>query len=96
MALTMAPKDLGPHNPTKNLAHRVDLNGQPLSQKYFPKNCGPYFFKQYLLVLNIFSLCILKGLLNKGKPGLKILETRFWDNKLPKMAFMWENFLVEF
>ena len=33
VAVTPAPKDLGPQDPTKKLAHWVDLLGQPLSQK---------------------------------------------------------------
>ena len=27
----VAPKDIGSHDPTKKLAHRVELLGQPLS-----------------------------------------------------------------
>ena len=33
VAATPAPKGLGPQNPTKKLAHLVDLLGQPLSRK---------------------------------------------------------------
>ena len=38
---TLAPKDLGPQNSTKKLAHRVELLGQPLSQKNVLENVGP-------------------------------------------------------
>ena len=34
VATTRAPNSLGPPNPTKKLAHRVDLLGQPLSQNH--------------------------------------------------------------
>ena len=33
MATTLAPKGLGPHNPTKELAHQKELLGQQLPQK---------------------------------------------------------------
>ena len=33
MAATVAPRGLGPQDPTKNLAHWVDLLGQLLSRK---------------------------------------------------------------
>ena len=33
LAATLAPKGLGPQDPTKKLAHWVELLGQPLSQK---------------------------------------------------------------
>ena len=33
VATTLAPKGLGPQNPTKNLAHWVDLMGRPISRK---------------------------------------------------------------
>ena len=29
VAATLAPKGLGPHDPTKKLAHQVELLGQP-------------------------------------------------------------------
>ena len=35
VAATLAPKGLGSQNPTKKLAHWVELLGQPLSQKMF-------------------------------------------------------------
>ena len=41
MAATLAPKVLGPQDPTKKLALRVELLGQPLSQKNVFKNLGP-------------------------------------------------------
>ena len=33
VAATVAPKGLGPQDPTKKLAHWVELLGQPLSRK---------------------------------------------------------------
>ena len=33
VAATVAPKGLGPQDPTKKLAHWVDLLGQPLTRK---------------------------------------------------------------
>ena len=41
VAATLAPKGLGPQDPTKKLAHRVELLGQPLSQKKVFENLGP-------------------------------------------------------
>ena len=41
VAATLAPKGLGPQDPTKTLAHRVELLGQPLSQKNVFENLGP-------------------------------------------------------
>ena len=37
VAATLAPKALGPQDPTKNLAHQVELLGQPLSQEIVSK-----------------------------------------------------------
>ena len=37
VATTLAPKGLEPQDPTKKLAHRVELLGQPLSQKMSSK-----------------------------------------------------------
>ena len=37
----LAPKGLGPQDPSKTLAHRVELVGQPLSQKKVFENLGP-------------------------------------------------------
>ena len=41
VAATLAPKGLGPQDPTKKLAHRMELLGQPLSQKNGLENLGP-------------------------------------------------------
>ena len=41
VAATLAPKGLVPQDPTKKLAHRVELLGQPLSQKKVFENLGP-------------------------------------------------------
>ena len=41
VAATLALKGLGPQDPTKKLAHRVELLGQPLSQKKVFENLGP-------------------------------------------------------
>ena len=41
VAAMLAPKGLGPQDPTKKLAHRVELLGQPLSQKRVFENLGP-------------------------------------------------------
>ena len=41
VAATLAPKGLRPQDPTKKLAHRVELLGQPLSQKNVFENLGP-------------------------------------------------------
>ena len=40
VAATLAPKGLRPQDPTKKLAHWVELLGQPLSQKKFSKVFG--------------------------------------------------------
>ena len=40
VAATLAPKGLGPQDPTKKLAHWVELLGQPLSQKNVFENLG--------------------------------------------------------
>ena len=40
VAATLAPKGLGPQDPTKKLAHQVELLGQPLSQKKVFENLG--------------------------------------------------------
>ena len=37
VAASLAPKGLWPQDPTVKLANRVELLGQPLSQKMFPK-----------------------------------------------------------
>ena len=37
----LAPKGLGPHDPTKKLAHWMDFLVQPLSQKRVFLNLGP-------------------------------------------------------
>ena len=46
VATTLAPKGLGSQDPTKTLAHRVELFGKPLSQKMFLKIKGlnPLFY----------------------------------------------------
>ena len=41
VAATLAPKGLGPQDPTKKLAHRVEILGQPSSQKNVFENIGP-------------------------------------------------------
>ena len=41
VAATLAPKDLGAQDPTKKLAHRFKLLGQPLYQKNVLVNLGP-------------------------------------------------------
>ena len=41
VAATLAPKGLGPQDATKKLAYRVELLGQPLSQKKVFENLGP-------------------------------------------------------
>ena len=41
VAATLAPKGLGPQHPTKKLVHRVELLGQPISQKKVFENLGP-------------------------------------------------------
>ena len=41
VAATLAPKGFGPQDPAKKLAHRVELLGQPLSQKKVFDNLGP-------------------------------------------------------
>ena len=41
VAATLAPKGLGPQDPTKKLADRVELLGQPLSQEKVFENLGP-------------------------------------------------------
>ena len=41
VAATVAPKGLGPQDPTKKLAHWVDLLNQPLTRKLVFKNFGP-------------------------------------------------------
>ena len=41
MDATLAPKGLRPQNPTKKLAHLVELLGQPLSQKNAFEYLGP-------------------------------------------------------
>ena len=41
VAASLAPKGFGPQDPTKKLAHRVKLLGQPLSQKNVFENLGP-------------------------------------------------------
>ena len=41
VAATLAPKGPGPQEPTKKLAHRVELLGLPLSQKKVFENLGP-------------------------------------------------------
>ena len=41
VAATLAPKGLGLQDPTKKLSHRVELLGQPLSQKNVFENLGP-------------------------------------------------------
>ena len=41
VAATLAPKGLGPQDPIKKLAHRVELLGKLLSQKNVFENLGP-------------------------------------------------------
>ena len=41
VAATVAPKGLGPQDPTKKLAHWVNLLGQPSTRKLVFKNFGP-------------------------------------------------------
>ena len=41
VAVTVAPKGLGPQDPTKKLAHWVNLLGQPLTRKLVFENFGP-------------------------------------------------------
>ena len=41
VAVTLAPKSLRPQDPTKKLAHLVELLGQPLYQKKVFENLGP-------------------------------------------------------
>ena len=41
MAATVAPKGLGPQDPTKKLADWVKLLGQPFTRKLVFKNFGP-------------------------------------------------------
>ena len=41
VAATVAPKGLGPQDPTRKLAHWVNLLGQPLTRKLVYKNFGP-------------------------------------------------------
>ena len=41
VASTVAPKGPGPQDPTKNLAHLVDLLDQPLTRKLVFQNFGP-------------------------------------------------------
>ena len=41
VAATVPPKGLKPQDPTKKLAHRVNLFGQPLTRKLVFKNFGP-------------------------------------------------------
>ena len=40
VAATLVPKGLGPQDPTKKLAHWVDLLGQPLTRNLFSKISG--------------------------------------------------------
>ena len=41
VAATLAPKGLGPQEPTKKLSHRVELLEHPLSQRKVFENLGP-------------------------------------------------------
>ena len=41
VAATVAPKGLGPQDPTKKLAHWADLLGQALTRKLVFENFGP-------------------------------------------------------
>ena len=41
VAATLAPKGVGLQDQIKKLAHRVELLGQPLSQKKVFENLGP-------------------------------------------------------
>ena len=41
VAATVAPRGLGPQDPTKKLAHWVDLLGRPLSRKHLFEIFGP-------------------------------------------------------
>ena len=41
VAATVAPRGLGPQDPTKKLAHWVDHLSQPLSQKHVFEIFGP-------------------------------------------------------
>ena len=41
VAATMAPKDMGPQDPTEKLAHWVDLLGQRYLKNLFSEISGP-------------------------------------------------------
>ena len=46
VAATLAPKGVGLQDQIKKLAHRVELLGQPLSQKKVFENLGPELTSQ--------------------------------------------------
>ena len=53
-----APKGLGPQDPTKKLAHWVDLLGQPISRKTIFKNFLKLFIIIYLKSVSSMNLMI--------------------------------------
>ena len=58
VAATQAPKGLGPQDPTKTLAHWVELLGQPLSHKKVFENLGPEpppLKKKYYLCYTVYE-----------------------------------------
>ena len=63
VAATVAPKGLGPQDPTKKLAHWVEMIGQPLSgylENLFSKISGLHLFIIMIIILKIRYCNIIK------------------------------------
>ena len=52
----VAPRGLGPQDPTKKLAQWIDLFGQPLSRKYVEEIFGPEPLHFSIFLLEISKL----------------------------------------
>ena len=76
VAATVAPKGLGPQDPTKKLAHWVDLLGKPLTLKLvFKKIYGIYIF--YILTyLGWVHIAIYVCLVKKTHDPIKRLNNK--------------------
>ena len=62
VAATLAPKGLGHQNPTRKLAHWVDLIGQPISRESVSKFSGPNLALKSTLSLSLcFIFCLIYG-----------------------------------
>ena len=78
VATTLAPKGLGPQDPTTKLVHWVELLGQPLSRKRFNNLVPPP--PKFFLPSVICIIYVTKH--NSVQCSVTILEYRHIDRKL--------------